>query len=125
MKRPKLKLEDLSVESFATTPTRTPGLSGTIFGQDTYQTGPCCNTRYLYFTCQEYGATCAGPDTCYALCAGTQAPCTHTCTDTSSDTCIDCPTDDTCNCGGGTGGTCTGYSPACDPNGDTSPCVCV
>jgi hypothetical protein len=86
MKKLKLDLEDLSVESFATTPEpRAEG--GTVFGQQC-----TCYTQ----------CTCPGCPTCDASCNGTcDASCNGTCGGTCGATC-----DASCN------GTCDG---GCDP----------
>ncbi len=75
MKKLKLDLEDLSVESFATTPEpRAEG--GTVFGQQC-----TCYTQ----------CTCPGCPTCDASCNGTCADsCDFSCGDTCGDTCFGC-----------------------------------
>ncbi len=88
MKKLKLDLEDLSVESFATTPEpRAEG--GTVFGQQC-----TCYTQ----------CTCPGCPTCDASCNGTcGGTCDASCNGTCGDTC-NCPTGDY-SCAGD-----------CDPN---------
>jgi hypothetical protein len=91
MKKLKLDLEDLSVESFATTPEpRAEG--GTVFGQQctcyTQCTCPGCPTcdASCNGTC---GGTCGG--TCDASCNGTcDGSCDFSCGDTCGDTCFGC-----------------------------------
>ena len=88
MKKLKLDLEDLSVESFATTPEpRAEG--GTVFGQQctcyTQCTCPGCPTcdASCNGTC---GGTCGG--TCDASCNGTcGGTCDFSCGDTCYETC--------------------------------------
>ena len=84
MKKFKLELDDLRIDSFSTTPAQTP--KGTVFGEQ-------CT---CYTNC-----TCPGCPTCDASCNGTcNASCNGTCATT-------------CGCGGDTvdyscGGTCDG-----------------
>ncbi len=88
MHKLKLNLEDLSVESFATTPeARHEG--GTVFGQQctcyTQCTCPGCPTcdASCNGTC---GGTCGG--TCDASCNGTcDGSCDYSCGDTCYETC--------------------------------------
>jgi len=93
----KLNLEDLKVESFATTPDLL-ALRGTVFGQDTQAPDPCPTTP---------GEGCTmNNDTCNA-CSGTSCPCPseQTCSyqQTCQDTCnhgatYQCATVTDCNC---------------------------
>jgi hypothetical protein len=99
MRKLKLDLEDLAVESFATTaePRRE---SGTVFGQQC-----TCYTQ----------CTCPGCPTCDASCNGTcGGTCGASCNGTCGDTC-NCPTADyTCNgetCNDSCYGTCQVYGP--------------
>jgi hypothetical protein len=89
MKKLKLDLEDLSVESFATTPEpRAEG--GTVFGQQC-----TCYTQ----------CTCPGCPTCDASCNGS---CVNTCAASCNGSCVN-----TC------GDTCGGYTCECWPTNDT------
>ena len=104
MKKLKLDLEDLAVESFATTPEAGRD-GGTVFGQQ-------C-TCYTQCTCPGC-PTCAGYGTCDASCNGTcAASCNGTCGATCDGSCYGtcdyaCQTGDTCDY------TCAGYATALD-----------
>jgi hypothetical protein len=72
MKKLKLDLEDLSVESFATTP-ESRGEGGTVFGQQC-----TCYTQCTCPGCPTCDASCNG--TCGGTCGGTcEASCNGTC----------------------------------------------
>jgi hypothetical protein len=90
MRKLKLDLEDLSVESFATTP-ESRGEGGTVFGQ---------NHCTCYTQC-----TCPGCPTCDATCNGS---CVNTCASSCNGT-----------CGNTCGDTCGGYTCDCWPSNDT------
>ena len=100
MKKLKLDLDELSVESFATTPERGRE-GGTVFGQ---------NHCTCYTQC-----TCPGCPTCDASCNGTcGGTCAGTCDASCNGTC-GCPSGDyTCDytCG-----------PDCDPNSCLPGCI--
>lgn len=88
MKKVKLNLDDLRVESFATTPPASSG-RGTVFGQAT-EPQTCGAGATCYQTCTEVGVTCVNPctgNTCGASCGGT-------CFEDTCDTCpqVTCPT---------------------------------
>ncbi len=78
MRKLKLDVEDLSVESFATTP-EARGEGGTVFGQ---------NHCTCYTQC-----TCPGCPTCDASCNGTcGGTCGATCDASCNATCFNCGT---------------------------------
>lgn len=90
MKKIKLELDRLDVESFAVTPARSGG--GTVHGHDTPGCTPAGTCETL-FTCYDNscndntcnGASCDGAPSCGFL--------AYTCTDcggTCAETCIDC-----------------------------------
>jgi hypothetical protein len=89
MRKLKLDLEDLAVESFATT-SESRGEGGTVFGQ---------NHCTCYTQC-----TCPGCPTCDATCNGS---CVNTCAASCNGTC-----GGTCgaSCNGTCDGNCGGYS---------------
>lgn len=95
----KLNLEDLKVESFATTPDAR-ARRGTVFGQTHL---PDCNTQGCTEGCTMANDTCIGP-TCGESCAGWgcgSAPCTQeqTCPDTCNHgATYACATVTDCNC---------------------------
>ena len=95
MKKLKLNLEDLKVESFQTTPEAEGSEEGTVFGfgehtGQTYCDAPCFPTICNENTCN--GFTCGGTcsNTCLATCSYT---CGSTCGSTCSQTC-----GSTCTC---------------------------
>lgn len=93
MRKLKLDLEELAVESFATTPEpRREG--GTVFGQEQCT----CYTQ----------CTCPGCPTCDASCNGT---CGGTCEASCNGTCVN-------TCGASCGDTC-GYTCDCGYSNDT------
>jgi hypothetical protein len=96
MRKLKLQLEDLRIDSFATTPAEKP--KGTVFGEQC-----TCYTQ----------CTCPGCPTCYASCNGTcDASCNGTC-DASCDG--GCGTWDP-SCGGNSCVyTCDGYATSPGP----------
>ncbi len=88
MKKIHLNLEDLEVESFATTPEDPAGSKGTVFGHVLTMQTIDCDPQ-----CTDGGTTCA--DTCGASCGGTCDTCV-----TCAGSCQSCGA--TCNsCGGG------------------------
>ena len=89
MKKMKLSLDDLKVESFQTTPDAGEGEKGTVFGYLTQDLTICD-------TCDTCNASCNG--TCNASCGGT---CGNTCNGTCHASC-----GGTCDasCNGGCGG---------------------
>ena len=108
MKKLKLNLDDLKVESFATTPDASSS-RGTVFGQDptVYPEDTC----YLY--CTDVGSTCVQQCGTGGSENGTCAPaetCVSTCEPQAT-----CPSP-TCgvSCGGGELTNCPGET-ACDP----------
>ena len=115
MRKLKLDLEDLSVESFATTP-EAQKEGGTVFGQQC-----TCYTQCTCPGCPTCDASCNG--TCGGTCAGTcDASCNGTCGGTCDASCNGTCVDDTCavSCYG----TCQ-YGPPyyeCGPIGNTSYC---
>jgi hypothetical protein len=85
MNKLRLKLEDLQIDSFSTTPVKKE--KGTVYGEQ-------CTCRTA--------CTCPGCPTCDASCNGTcDASCNGTCVASCNGTCGDscgCPTyDDSCN----------------------------
>ncbi len=98
MRKLKLDLEELSVESFATTPNR-PAEGGTVFGQQC-----TCYTQCTCPGCPTCDASCNG--TCGGTCAGTcDASCNGTCGCTAEYTCYGQTCNDSCY------GTCQVYGP--------------
>ncbi len=99
MAKLKLNLEDLKVESFATT--RSPNASrGTVFGQTIDQTGGCCITVDPSCDCSGTGCPTANGGSCEETQCN-QPPCTDTCA-FNTQQCAD-----TCNAGtGACGPTC-------------------
>jgi hypothetical protein len=93
MRKLRLQLEDLQIDSFPTTPAEKP--KGTVFGEQC-----TCYTQ----------CTCPGCPTCDASCNGTcEASCNGTCDASCGGTC-DCGTWDT-SCGGSTcDATCMGWA---------------
>jgi hypothetical protein len=91
MKKFRLELDDLRIDSFSTTPSQTP--TGTVFGEQ-------CT---CYTNC-----TCPGCPTCDASCNGT---CAASCNGTCDATC-DCPGDTMDNSCAGTCGDGCGYTEA-------------
>ena len=92
MRKLKLDLDDLSVESFATTP-ESRGDGGTVFGQ-----GCTCYTQCTCPGCPTCDASCNG--TCDASCNGTcgetEVSCLNTCGGfTCDESCASCL--DTCD----------------------------
>jgi hypothetical protein len=87
MKKLRLHLEDLRIDSFTTTPTEKP--KGTVFGEQ-------C-TCYTQCTCPGC-PTCANYGTCDASCNGTcDASCNGTCAASCDGTCVPYTRgDDTC-----------------------------
>jgi hypothetical protein len=87
MKKLKLDLEDLSVESFATTPD-SRGEGGTVFGQQC-----TCYTQCTCPGCPTCDASCNGTcgGTCDASCNGTcGGSCDFSCEGTCYDSCMNC-----------------------------------
>ncbi|HEV2736456.1 MAG TPA: hypothetical protein VGV85_16540 [Longimicrobiaceae bacterium] len=85
MKKLKLDLEDLTVESFATTP-ESRGEGGTVFGQNHCT----CYTQCTCPGCPTCDASCNGTcgGTCDASCNGTcGGTCDFSCGDTCYETC--------------------------------------
>ena len=97
MNKLRLDLEDLSVESFDTTPAARAE-NGTVFGQQC-----TCYTQCTCPGCPTCDASCNG--TCGGTCA---ASCNGTCGDTCAGSCYG-SCDDTC--GGTCGHTCQVYGP--------------
>ncbi|HEV2736457.1 MAG TPA: hypothetical protein VGV85_16545, partial [Longimicrobiaceae bacterium] len=85
----RLDLDDLSVESFASTPEAWPE-GGTVFGQNHWT----CYTQCTCPGCPTCDASCNGScvNTCAASCNGT---CVNTCGDTCDYTCGCWPSNDT------------------------------
>jgi hypothetical protein len=115
MRKLKLDLEDLSVESFATMP-EAHREGGTVFGQQC-----TCYTQCTCPGCPTCDASCNG--TCGGTCAGTcDASCNGTCGGTCDASCYgSCDYSCVCSnetCGGRIGG---GWE-VCGPIGDTSYC---
>ena len=92
MKKLKLRLDDLQVDSFQTTMVRKE--KGTVFGEQC-----TCRTQCTCPGCPTCDASCNG--TCGASCNGT---CDASCYGTCGDTC-DCVSNDTCydTCAGSCG----------------------
>jgi hypothetical protein len=91
MKKFKLQLDDLRIDSFSTTPAQTP--QGTVYGEQC-----TCRTN----------CTCPGCPTCDASCNGTcYASCNGTCDAACDETLDACGSDYTC--GDGCGYTEPGY----------------
>lgn len=101
MKKLSLRLDDLQVTSFSTSPGRNPG-EGTVFGRAATES-PC---NFTDATC--YGAGCGSDG--YSACAGCS----------NYDTCNGCEAslDGGSLCGGGTGGT---IGVHCGPQGTMNP----
>lgn len=102
MTKLRLRMEDLAVESFDSSPARPQ--RGTVMGQETWYPTECtCQGQY---TCVE---SC--PQTCWETCDAT-CPWNHTCWETcgltcddptcltcEGNTCVNCPTAEfTCGC---------------------------
>jgi hypothetical protein len=106
MKMLKLRLEDLRIDSFQTTPADRPG--GTVFGEQC-----TCYTNCTCPGCPTCAASCNGTcdasacnGTCDVSCNGT---CDASCNGTCDVTCRRCITQDTC------------YA-SCNPSYIDSPC---
>jgi len=79
MKKLKLQLEDLRIDSFQTTPAEKP--KGTVFGEQC-----TCYTQCTCPGCPTCDASCNG--TCEASCNGTcDASCNGTCAPSAAGTC--------------------------------------
>ena len=106
MKKLKLHLEDLRIDSFHTTPSEKP--RGTVFGEQcTCWTACGQNTCPGCPTCD---ASCNG--TCYASCNGS---CAATCDASCNGTCDGCTWDASCG-GNSCDYTCGGYATAPSPD---------
>jgi hypothetical protein len=111
MKKLKLNLEDLRVESFETMPPNVRGRGGTVFGK--FDTGDCRDTQ----------ADCTTIENCSAGCSDY---CTNEPVPTHENTCLNCgdTVNDGCSptrdCNGG-----TWNNPSCPPGcGNTSDATC-
>jgi hypothetical protein len=87
MRKLKLQLEDLRIDSFQTTPAEKP--KGTVFGEQC-----TCYTNCTCPGCPTCDASCNG--TCDASCNGT---CDASCNGTCDATCLDCGTFFGATCG--------------------------
>jgi hypothetical protein len=100
MRKVKLQLESLAVESFDTRPPEPP--EGTVAAHQVWLTdGTCLNTcGSCFLTCGTCYDTCAQtcPNTCWASCGGTCVE--NTCANTCFRTCV------YAYCGPRTAGTC-------------------
>ena len=114
MKKLALRLEDLRIDSFSTTPVEKE--KGTVFGEQ-------CT---CYTNC-----TCPGCPTCYASCGGTcDASCNGSCGASCGGTCdvsCDYSCGGTCDysCGGGytCDPTCAGWATYAGPNMPCNECI--
>ena len=105
MNKLRLDLEDLSVESFDTTPAARAE-NGTVFGQQC-----TCYTQCTCPGCPTCDASCNG--TCDATCAGTcAASCNGTCNYTCGASCYG-TCDYTCECGYSNDTRCSGANNCC------------
>ncbi len=86
MKKLKLNLDDLKVESFETTPEQ-PKPKGTVVGNaEPTELQPCdYSENPTDCLCVTYAATC--PNTCYNTCASTCSTCGSTCEQTCGEHC--------------------------------------
>ncbi len=111
MKKMKLSLDDLKVESFETTPESKDDSQGTVFAYFTPGLGNTCDPGCTNATCGPTCATCDSTcvntcgNTCGSTCEGTCASntcgntCLATCPNTCANTCSACGSGLTCDCG--------------------------
>jgi len=102
MKKFRLELDDLRIDSFSTTPAQAP--KGTVFGEQC-----TCYTNCTCPGCPTCDRSCNG--TCYASC---NATCDASCNGTCDATCVDCGTYETC--GYTCDPTCYGFATYGGPN---------
>ena len=127
MKKIKLDLDQLEVESFDTTPTSVGRSRGTVYGFDeqTAVVGHTCGFPSALETecveCQTGAAACTQSDSCLGTCTP-QCPTNESCPGTCFE--VGCQS---ANC---ESVTCTNFTEPTDPctgcaSGDTTPCECV